>query len=138
MQEPPEEPTLDAATPLAVGQTDGEHIGCYLFGIEEGPMGPKSYHSLATTREELLADCREFFASFAELKEKLVSDSPSGARHRQDVKVIRNTIDNLDMFVDEYMQQRRPGEPFLAVAGVNLFLTTGVRKRGKIEGQYIE
>lgn len=137
-QDAPQEPMMAPAKQLAVGETDGEYIGCYLFGIEEGPMGPESCHSLATTRDELLSDCGEFFSRFADAKEKLVSDTPSGARHRQDVKVIRNAINNLAMFVDMYLQQRRPGEPFLEVAGIRLFLTTGVRKREKIHGQYTE
>lgn len=122
---------------LEVGETDGDYIGCYLFGIEGDDESPASYHSLATDLNTLTLDCREFFEGLAENKEKLVNSSPLGARHQQDLKVIINAINNLDMFINMHFKTNNT-DPFLTVAGLNIFLRVGTRKREKINGKYIE
>ena len=122
---------------LEVGETDGDYIGCYLFGFESDDESPPSYHSLATDRNTLILDCREFFESLAEQKEKLVNSSPLGARHEQDLRVITNALNNLDMFINMHIKTNNT-EPFLNVAGLKIFLRVGKRERQKINGKYIE
>lgn len=122
---------------LEIGETDGDYIGCYLFGIEGDDSSPPSYHSLATTRDTLVSDCREFFEGFAEQKAELVNSSPLGARHQQDLKVIINTIKNIESFIDMHFKTKN-SEPFLVVAGLKIFLRVGARKRQKVNGKYIE
>jgi hypothetical protein len=122
---------------LSVGEVDDDRIGCYLFGIEATPMSPISYHSVATSPAELIADCTSFFEEFADAKERLMSTSPNSARHKQDLKVIRNAIDNLPSFVALHLASNMT-TPFLKVANIEIFLRTGMRQREKINGSYIE
>jgi len=126
--------------PLKIGETSGDRIGCYLFGIEMPDASDPSYHSLAVNRKELLEDCMSFFIQLANRKKALVEEgTPTAPRHAQDLKVINNAIDNLPMFIDMYLKQDKDnGIPFLQVAGMNIFLRTGERQRQKIQGEYIE
>ena len=127
-------------TPLQVGETRGDRIGCYLFGIEMPDGSDPSYHSLAVNREELLENCMEFFNQLADKNKALVEQgTPTAPRHAQDLKVINNAINNLPMFIDMHLKQNQNnGEPFLKVAGITIFLRTGERQRQKIQGKYIE
>ncbi|WP_213757831.1 hypothetical protein [Delftia sp. WY8] len=126
--------------PLQVGETSGDRIGCYLFGIEMPDGSDPSYHSLAVNRQELLEDCMEFFNQLANKKKALVEQgTPTAPRHAQDLKVIINAINNLPMFIDMHLKQNKNnGEPFLRVAGMTIFLRTGERQRQKIHGKYVE
>ena len=126
--------------PLQVGETSGDRIGCYLFGIEMPEGSAPSYHSLAVNRQELLEDCMEFFNQLAYKKKELVDQgTPTAPRHAQDLKVIMNAINNLPMFIDMHLKQNKNnGEPFLQVAGMSIFLRTGERPRQKVQGNYIE
>ena len=104
-------------TPLQVGETSGDRIGCYLFGIEMPDGSDPSYHSKALVEQ----------------------GTPTAPRHAQDLKVINNAINNLPMFIDMHLKQNQNnGEPFLKVAGITIFLRTGERQRQKIQGKYIE
>lgn len=123
--------------PLNVGETSGDRIGCFLFGVEMPDGSNQSYHSVATNRDELVEDCMEFFTSLANLKKELVASSPNGSRHAHDLKVIENAIDNLPMFIDMHLKQG-DGRPFFEFPGMRIFLRTGERSRQKLRGQYIE
>lgn len=127
-------------TPLKIGETSDDRIGCYLFGVEMPDVSDPSYHSLAVNRQELLEDCMKFFSQLSNRKKELVEKgTPTSPRHAQDLKVINNAIDNLPMFIDMYLKQDKDsGVPFLQVAGMNIFLRTGERMRQKIRGEYIE
>ena len=49
----------------AVGQTRGDYIGCYLLGTHtSGRDDDISYISLATTREQLQQDARQYLQEF--------------------------------------------------------------------------
>lgn len=122
---------------LSIGEVDGDRIGCYLFGIEATPVSPISYHSLATSPEELISDCTEFFEQLAAGKERLASTSVHAARHRHDLKVIRDTIKNLPGFIAMYLTSGM-NDPFLKLDGMVIFLRTGMRERQKLNGKYIE
>ena len=122
---------------LKVGEVRNDRIGCYLFGVEIPDGSAPSYHSVATTRDELINDCTEFFTTFANRKRELAESSPNGARHGRDLKVILNTIDNLPMFIDMYLKQGS-AEPFFEFPGMRIFLRTGERPREKVQGKYIE
>ena len=51
----------------AVGQTRGDYIGCYLLGTHtSGRDDDISYISLATTREQLHQDARQYLQEFLE------------------------------------------------------------------------
>lgn len=122
---------------LKVGETRGAHIGCYLFGVEMPDGSEPTYHSVATTRDELIKDCMEFFTTFAARKRELAENSPNAARHSRDLKVLVNAINNLPMFIDMHLKQGR-NEPFFEFPGILIFLSTGERPREKVQGKYIE
>lgn len=122
---------------LSVGEIDGDRIGCYLFGVEATPVSPLSYHSVATSEAELLADCTQFFEGLLAKKERLVSTSIHSARHQQDLKVLQNMIINLPKFIPMYLASSVE-EPFLKFGGISIFLRTGVRQREKFQGAYTE
>lgn len=127
----------ERSTPyLRVGETDGKYIGCYLFGIE-GPSSNPSYHSVATTKEELIDDCRTFFTELTQKKRELVKSSLHGARHEQDLKIIINFLNNLEMFVSMHLKSGIE-EPLLKFSWAQIFLRTGVRERQMLRGKYIE
>lgn len=123
--------------PLDVGETSGDRIGCYLFGVEMPDGSDRSYHSVAASRDELVQDCMEFFSNLAALKREMVQKSPVGSRHAQDLKVIENAIDNLPVFIDMYLKQGGD-RPFFTFPGMRIFLELGERPRQKMRGQYIE
>lgn len=122
---------------LAVGEVDGDGIGCFLFGVEATPLSPISYHSLATSPAELVRDCTDFFTALARDKELMASKSVHSARHKQDLKIIQNTLENLPSFIAMYLTSDR-SEPFLEFGGLTIFLRTGARQRERIEGRYVE
>jgi hypothetical protein len=123
--------------PLEVGEVRDDRIGCYLFGVEMPDGSEPSYHSVATTREELINDCMEFFTALANRKRELAETSPNGARHSRDLKVILNAISNLPMFIDMYLKQGL-SEPFFEFPGMRIFLRKGERPRQKVQGKFIE
>jgi hypothetical protein len=48
-------------------------------------------------------------------------------------------MNNLPMFIDMHLKKNQNnGEPFLQVAGMDIFLRTGERQRQKIQEKYIE
>lgn len=122
---------------LDIGEVSGDYIGCFLFGIEGDENNPPSYHSVAKTREELVADSREFLRELAQRKRDLVESSPVAARHEQDLRVIVNADENLEVFINRYLDSK-DDSPFLRVAGIGIFLRKGVRVRQKLNGKYIE
>jgi hypothetical protein len=124
-------------SPLRVGEVRDDRIGCYLFGVEMPDGSEPSYHSVATTRDELINDCMEFFTTLANRKRELAKTSPNGARHGRDLKVILNAINNLPMFIDIYLKQGL-AEPFFEFPGMRIFLRTGERSREKVHGKYLE
>jgi hypothetical protein len=125
-------------TPLEIGETSGDRIGCYLFGIDTPDGSNTSHHSLAISRPELLKDCQEFFGALATRKKELVDQgSPTASLHAQDLRIILNTINNLPMFIDRHLKQGG-GRPFLELPGMCIFLRTGERPRQKVRGKYIE
>lgn len=121
---------------LEIGEVDGDYIGCYLMGVENSE-GQPSYHSLATSKQELLEDFRKLLTPMVEWKEQLVDHSPAGIRHERDLNVIKNALTNLESFVDMYLTMGS-NEPFLAMPGLHIFLRVGARKRAKVQGKYIE
>ena len=131
--------TAVGGTPLLqVGEVSGDRIGCYLFGIEAANGSDPSYHSLATDRQRLLEDCKEFFANLANRKKALVAQgSITSSRHAHDLKIILNVIDHLPMFIDMHLKQGGD-RPFLEVAGMCIFLRTGECPRQKHRGKYVE
>lgn len=125
-------------TPLRVGETRGDRIGCYLFGIESPDGSNPSYHSLAINRKELHEDCLEFFSELADRKRELIEQgTPTALRHAQDLKVILNAIDNMSMFIDMHLKQEVE-RPFFDFPGIRIFLRTGERPRQMHRGKYIE
>lgn len=122
---------------LAVGDVDGDAIGCFLFGVEATPITPISYHSLAASPAQLLEDCTDFFAKLLHGKRQLVESSVSSGRHRQDLRVIEGVVENLPSYIAMYLTSDR-STPFLEFGGLTIFLRTGVRERQKVQGRYIE
>jgi len=122
---------------LSVGEVNGDAIGCYLFGIEATPVSDITYHSVASSHEELLSDCKTFFENLAIKKEHIAATSVHKARHLQELKVIRNTIDNLPSFIAQHLASGM-SEPFLKLGGIEIFLRTGMRRRDRFAGSYIE
>lgn len=124
--------------PLKVGETRGDRIGCYLFGIESPDGSNPSYHSLSTNRQELLEDCLELFSKLATQKRELIDQgTPTAPRHAKDLKVILNAINNMPMFIDMYLKQEVE-EPFFEFPGMRIFLRTGERPRQMHNGRYLE
>ncbi|QEA39338.1 hypothetical protein FGL86_09785 [Pistricoccus aurantiacus] len=122
---------------LDIGEIGGDHIGCYLFGIEGDENNPPSYHSLATSREELVSDIRELLSDMAQHKRDLVESSPVAARHEKDLKIIMDAYKNVEDLIKNHVLTNDES-PFLRVSGVNLFLRKGVRMRQKSNGKYVE
>lgn len=122
---------------LDVGEVSGDYIGCYLFGIEGDEDNPPSYNSVATNYKDLVKDSRVFLNELAQMKRDLVESSIMSERHEQDLRVIMNAENNLESFMNLYLESNDTS-PFLRVAGIEIFLRKGVRVREKINGKYIE
>lgn len=111
-----------------VGQTRGDYIGCYLLGTETPGQSDTSYHSLATTREALLADARAFLQGFLQQH----PDLPQVER-----EALQSLLDHLEERIDAHLA----GDTHLPLAvqgGSHLFLRPGMRARKKEKGRYLE
>jgi hypothetical protein len=122
---------------LSVGEVDGDHVGCYLFGMEATPVSPISYHSVATSHAELISDCTSFFKELLEAKERLVRTSIHAARHKQEREIIHYTLANLPSLIAMHLASGM-NAPLLSLGGIVIFLRTGMRQREKLNGSYIE
>lgn len=138
---------------LAPGETRGDYIGCYLFGIEGEGGGAPSYHSLAVTHEELVADCRGFFQQLLAMKDEQMQRAQSAPgmppelaglipfkireQHEKEVSIINDVIENIETYIRLHMQQDT-SKHFWRICGMTLFLRTGVRQRQKHRDKYIE
>lgn len=79
----------------------------------------------------------DFFEELEAKKEQLAATSVHAERHLQELKVIRNVIENLAGFIGMHLASGMK-EPFLKLGGVEIFLRTGMRQRQKSNGIYIE
>lgn len=139
--------------PILPGEVRGEYIGCYFFGIAGHRQDDDSYHSLATTRGELISDCKSFLARLLEIKKEKL-DNPKKIpslpdhlanlmpaeireRHHRDLAVISDILQNIDRYIDMHLASDTT-KPFWTVSGMELFLRIGGRKRQMINGKYLE
>lgn len=111
-----------------VGQTRGDYIGCYLLGTETPGQHDASYHSLATTREQLHADARQFLEDF--LQEHPALPAPERAQ-------VQSLLDHLPERLDAHLAGDTR-QPLAVQGGSHLFLRTGMRARKKEQGRYLE
>ena len=113
----------------AVGQPRGDYIGCYLLGTHtSGRDDDISYISLATTREQLERDAREFLEQF-------LHDNPQA--RTEDREAVQQLLAHLGPRIDEHLAQGRR-QPLAIQGGRELFLRTGMRARRKEKGAYLE
>lgn len=125
-------------TPLQVGETRDDLIGCYMLIVEAPDGSSKSHHSLATSRVELLEDCVVLFTSLATMKKELINrNTPTSTSHAHDLRVIENALNNLSLFVDMHLKGNKD-EPFFEFPGMRIFLGIGERTRDKVNGQFTE
>ena len=112
-----------------VGETRGDYIGCYLLGTQTtGRDDDISYISLATTREQLERDAREFLEQF-------LHDNPQA--RTEDREAVQQLLAHLGPRIDEHLAQGRR-QPLAIQGGRELFLRTGMRARRKEKGAYLE
>ena len=93
-----------------VGQTRGDYIGCYLLGTHtSGRDDDISYISLATTREQLEQDARQYLQEFLEQHPQLTE----AERH-----ALQDLLEHWNARADAHLAQDggKPGQP-LAVQG---------------------
>lgn len=140
-------------TNLAPGETSGDYIGCYLFGIDGEGGDEPSYHSLAVTREELADDCREFFQQLLAMRVEQMQRAQSlpgmppelaglmpiriREQYEREAEIIKDIIENIEAYIRLHLQQDT-SKHFWRICGMTLFMRTGVRQRQKLRGKYIE
>ena len=114
--------------PLA-GQTRGDYIGCYLLGTHTtGRDDNVSYISLATTREQLGIDARQYLQEFLQQHPQL-KDSERVA--------LQDLLEHWEERADAHLTAAT-GKPLAVQGGSDLFLRTGMRARKKEKGIYLE
>ena len=97
-----------------VGETRGDYIGCYLLGTQTaGRDDDISYISLATTREQLERDAREFLEQF-------LHDNPQA--RAGDREAVQQLLDHLGARIDEHLARNDAWGFF---AGLDDLLVTG-------------
>ena len=140
-------------TNLAPGETSGDYIGCYLFGIEGEGGNEPSYHSLAVTREELAQDCRQFFQQLLAMRVEQMQRAQSlpgmppelaglmplhiREQYERDIKVSKDIIENIETYIRLHLQQDT-SKHFWRICDMTLFLRIGAGQRQKHGGKYIE
>jgi hypothetical protein len=122
---------------LSAGEVFKDYIGCYFLWIQLPNGEEPSYHSAATSMDELISDCTEFFNTLIKMKSTLGVGTPTAAMHARDIKVLTNAINNLPMFVEMHLKQAS-NKPFLEFPHMQIYIKNGVRLRQKMRGKYIE
>ena len=113
----------------AVGQTRGDYMGCYLLGTHTtGRDDNVSYISLATTREQLGIDARQYLQEFLQQHPQL-KDSERVA--------LQDLLEHWEERADAHLTAAT-GKPLAVQGGSDLFLRTGMRARKKEKGIYLE
>lgn len=113
----------------AVGQTRGDYMGCYLLGTQTtGRDDNVSYISLATTREQLEVDARQYLQDFLQQHPQL-KDAERAA--------LQDLLDHWQERADAHLSAAT-GKPLAVQGGSDLFLRTGMRARKKEKGVYLE
>ncbi|MGU3626218.1 hypothetical protein [Comamonas sp. C24C] len=116
----------------AVGQPRGDYIGCYLLGTHtSGRDDDISYISLATTREQLEQDARQYLQEFLERHPQL---------NEAERLALQDLLEHWNARADAHLAQDggKPGQPLAVQGGSELFLRTGMRARKKEKGVYLE
>lgn len=152
----------DAVRDLTVGETKSEYIGCYLLWFVKKGDTERSYHSVATSLDELKEDYIAFFEQIVEQKKEILHrlrgcrpasetrrttdgglEIPTSDLirngHEHDLKVAENCLRNTS-FVETYLEiESEAGrKPFIEIGGVEIWIGTGVRPRQKIDGEWVE
>ena len=118
--------------PPCLRQPRGDYIGCYLLGTHtSGRDDDISYISLATTREQLELDARQYLQEFLEQHPQLTE----AERH-----ALQDLREHWNARADAHLAQDggKPGQPLAVQGGSELFLRTGMRARKKEKGVYLE
>jgi hypothetical protein len=144
---------------LGVGEVKGDYIGCYLLWFTDNASDEPSYHSIATTLEEFEDDYTAFFSELVNMKREIleslperdslpeVRELPDGSSvfsaadlarnsHEQDLKIATNCLKN-PSWIKRYLEGNQD-RPFIQIGGMEIWIGTGVRKRNKVNGQFIE
>lgn len=112
-----------------VGQPRGDYMGCYLLGTHtSGRDDDISYISLATTREQLGVDARQYLQEFLQQHPQL-KDSERVA--------LQDLLEHWEERADAHLTAAT-GKPLAVQGGSDLFLRTGMRARKKEKGIYLE
>lgn len=114
----------------AVGQTRRGYIGCYLFGVVTTGEEDATYHSLATSRDQLLQDCRSYLQGF-------VDEAAGNPASQEEVRAVQALLDQLETRIDAHLQTDMQA-PLLVLGPQELFLRTGLRSRRQEKGRYVE
>lgn len=113
----------------AVGQHRGDYIGCYLLGTHTtGREDDISYISLATTREQLEQDARQYLQEFLQQHPQL--------SHAERL-ALQDLLENWNAHADAHLAAAS-GKPLAVQGSSDLFLRTGMRARKKEKGIYLE
>lgn len=116
----------------AVGQTRGDYIGCYLLGTHtSGRDDDISYISLATTREQLQQDARQYLQEFLQQHPELAA---------AERLAVQDLLENWNARAEAHLTlaDGKPSQPLAVQGGSELFLRTGMRARKKEKGVYLE
>lgn len=139
---------------LRPGEARGDLIGCYLLYVGPAPGEEPSYHSLASTKPDLIRDCWELFGRLRSMKMETLAapfQPPPGLppelaqfaepefrrRHSADLAQVNGLLANLEYRVDQHLATDG-NAPFFALPGLVVFLNLGARARQKVRGEYIE
>ena len=112
-----------------VGQTQGDYIGCYLMGTN-ALQGEDdiSYISLATSRDQLELEAREYLQGFLDEHPQLPAT---------DRDSLQQLLARLAERIDTHLATASASPPLIQ-GGRALFLRTGMRARKKDKGVYLE
>jgi hypothetical protein len=140
--------------PLQPGEIDGEYVGCFLLYVPDPDGGAPSYHSLATSRAELLSDCWNTFGQLRSMKMATLAaemtpleglppelathaEAEMRQRHAADLAKIDGFLARLHDRVDIHLATDCQ-HSFFSLPGLNIYLCLGARRRQKVGERYVD
>lgn len=140
---------------LAIGEVRGERIGCYLLWITDEDDSPASYHSLATSKSELIDDCQRLFTEMRRLKIEQITNGPQHPpgmpdelykmtatdfqrRWERELSELTQLSLRIDQAVSAHLDAEPPSAPLYTNGFLSVHIGTGERVRQKVRGEYIE
>ncbi|HBR1180889.1 TPA: hypothetical protein L9K99_005164 [Klebsiella quasipneumoniae subsp. similipneumoniae] len=140
---------------LKPGDVRGDEICCYIFGVSGLDGEEDVYLSLATSKQQLMADILEVFDDIRDdYTAKINGGNPYElstdeninslmwdgviSRFRVNLEKLKAFRSRLEENIDEHIAKNLSNNFFVLDEQNSFFLFVGMRARQKIHGQYIE